>query len=70
MVHVVKVTFCMPYFFSSNIIAHQFHVDNNKDKSGIGYAMIIGRALVVQLGLLYDFKHQVVQWDGVTVTMK
>ena len=32
--------------------------------------MIIGRDLMVQLGLLADFKRQVLQLEGVTVTMK
>ena len=41
-----------------------------KGESGIGYAMIIGSDLLVQIGLLAEFKHQVLQWDGVTVPMK
>ena len=32
--------------------------------------MIIGHDLMLQLGLLSEFKHQVLQWDGVTVPMK
>ena len=32
--------------------------------------MIIGRDLMVQLGLTADFKRQVLQWDGTTVPMK
>ena len=32
--------------------------------------MIIGRDLMVQLGLMADFKRQVLQWDGATVHMK
>ena len=32
--------------------------------------MIIGRELMVQLGLLSNFKSQVLQWYGVTMTMK
>ena len=51
----------MPDFYSSNIISHQFHVDNNEGETGIGYDMIIGRNLMAQLGLSYDFKHQVLQ---------
>ena len=68
--HVVKVPFCMPEFSSSKIILHRFYVYNDKGKSGIGYDMIIGRDLMVQQGLLSEFKHQVLQWDGVTVPMK
>ena len=32
--------------------------------------MIIGRDLMVQLGLTANFKRQVLQWDGATVHMK
>ena len=32
--------------------------------------MIIGRDLMVQLGLTADFKRQVLQWDVATVHMK
>ena len=56
--HDVKVPFCISEFLGSKIINHRFHVDNNKDESGIGYAMIIGRDLMVQLGLTADFKRQ------------
>ena len=65
-----KVPFCVPYFSSSKIINHRFHVDNYKCESGISYDMIIGRDLMVKLGPKADFKHQVLQWDGATVHMK
>ena len=32
--------------------------------------MIIGCDVMVQLGLSANFKHQFLQWDGVTVPMK
>ena len=60
----------MTEFSISKIINHCFHVDNNKSESGIGYDMIIGRDLMVQLGLTEDFQRQVIQWDGATVHMK
>ena len=66
----VKVPFCMPEFSSSKKINHRFHVDNNKGESGIGSDMIIGRDLMVQLGLKDDFKCQVLQWDSYTVHIK
>ena len=66
----VKVPFCMPEFSSSIIINHCFHVNNNTGESGIGYDMIIGCNLMVQLGLTEDFKRQVLQWDGATVHRK
>ena len=58
----------MSEFSIRNIILRQFHVDNNEGESGIGYYMIIGLDLMVQLGLSVDFKRQFLQWDGVTVT--
>ena len=68
--HEFKVPFCMPYFSSSKIIKHLFHVENCKGESGIGYDMIVGRDLMVQLGLKNEFKCQVLQWDDDTVPMK
>ena len=53
--HDVKVPFFMPDFSSSNIINHRFNVNNYKGESGIGYYIIIGRYLMVQLGLTADF---------------
>ena len=46
----------MSKLFSRKIINLRFHVDNNKGKSGIGYYIIIGRDLMVQLGLTDNFK--------------
>ena len=66
----IKVHFCMSEFSSIKIMEHLFHVNNNKGESGIGYDMIIGRDLMLQLGLLANFKRQVLQWDGVNVPMK
>ena len=59
--HDDKVPFCMPYFYSSKITEQPLHVDNDKVELGIGYAMIIGRDLMVQLDLSAEFKHQVLQ---------
>ena len=47
--HDVKVPFFIPDFSSSKITYHRFHVDNNKVNSRIGYDMIIGRDLMVNL---------------------
>ena len=68
--HDFKVPFFVPKLSSRKIINHRFHVDNNKRELGIGYDMIIGRDLMIQIGLTVDFKHQVLQWDGANVHMK
>ena len=60
----------MPEFSSSKIILHRFYIDNNEDKLGIGYYMIIGLHLMAQIGLLADFKRKFLQWDGVIVPKK
>ena len=46
-----KVPFCMLEFSCSKIISHRFHVNKNEGESGIGYEMIVGRDLMVQLVL-------------------
>ena len=68
--HDVKVHLCMPDFSCRNIFDRPFHVKNDKGELGIGYDMIIGRDLMVQLFLTYDFKCQVLQLDDATVPMK
>ena len=70
MTHDDKVNFFMPEFSISKIINNRFCVDNDKGGSGIGYGMIIGRNLIVQLYLTANFKCQLLQWDGTTVHMK
>ena len=49
--HDVKVPFSIPEFSHRKIIVHHFHVENKTGESGIGYDMIIGRNMMVQLGL-------------------
>ena len=68
--HDVIVTSRMPEFSSSKILNHRFLVGNNKGKSVIDYEMIIGRDLMVQLGLTDRFNLQGLQWYGATVHIK
>ena len=68
--HDVKLPFGMPEFSTRKIINHRFHFENDKVESGICYDTIIGRDLMVQLGLTANFKRQLLQWDGNTVHMK
>ena len=49
--HNVKFPFNMTEFYSRKIVSNHFYVDKNQGESGIGYDMIIGRDLMVQLGL-------------------
>ena len=66
----IKVPICILEFSRSKIILHHFHVDKNEGESVIGYSIIIIHDLMVQLGLFSSFKHQSLQWDGVTAPMK
>ena len=49
---------------------HRFNVDNYEGNLVIGYYMIIGRDLTIQIFLTAEFKRQVLQWDGTAVPMK
>ena len=60
----------MPEFSTNKVILHRFHVDNNEGESDVGSNMIIFRDLMVQLGLLDDVKHQLLQQNGFYVPMK
>ena len=66
----VKGSFFMLEFSSNKIVNHRSHINNDKGGSGIKYDMIIGCGLMVQIGLMANFKHQVLQLDGTTVHMK
>ena len=60
----------MPEFSSRKITNHNFHDDKYKGNPDTGCDTILGRDLMVQLGLMAGFKRQVLQWDGATVHMK
>ena len=51
----MKVPFSMPVFSRINVLTHRFHVDNARDDEGIVYDIIIGRGIMVQLGLKGNF---------------
>ena len=56
-----KVPLCMSDLYNRNIILHLFHVDNTEVESCIVYYMIIGRELMVHLGLKYNSNSYVIQ---------
>ena len=60
----------MPEFSSSKIINNCLRVNNEKGESGIGYYIIIGCELMVQIGLTADLEPQFLKWDGATVHRK
>ena len=68
--HDVNVPFCLPELSHRKITNHHFHVDNDKGDLGTSYDMIIGRDLMVYIGLMADFNRQVLQWDDDNIHMK
>ena len=57
-------------FSIKKILLNHFNVDNNKGELGIGYDMIIVHDVMVQIDLMTNFKHQVLQWDDTAVPTK
>ena len=53
--------FLCQIFLEEILYCTAFTLIIKKGKSGIGYGMIIGNDLMLQLGLLVDFKHEVLQ---------
>ena len=51
MTHDTKVPLFILEFSSSKIISHCFKIDKNEGESGIGFATIIDRDMMVQLGI-------------------
>ena len=60
----------MSEFYNRNIIPQRFNVGYSEGESGIDDDIIIVNDLMVQLGILVEFKHQVLQWYGATAPMK
>ena len=68
--HYAKVPYIITEFSSRKIISHRLYADNKEENSGIVYYIIIGHDLMVQLGLMADFKHKVLAWDDTVVPVK
>ena len=60
--HGLKVWFFVSELSIRNIIMHWFHVDNKDRKTSIFYDIIIDQELILQLGLIYNFKCNGLQW--------
>ena len=59
----------MTKFYSIKIITHIFHIDNEDGDIGIGYEIIIGQDLMVQLGKIDGFRNNFTKWDVTAVPM-
>ena len=60
------IKFKLPEFSNSKEITWNMDIG---DLGVLEYDMIIGRDLMKSLGLIIDFKHEVLRWDDVTIPM-
>jgi hypothetical protein len=65
----VKVRFTLPEFSEGKIVTHKFQIDKTTE-DGIGYDAIIGRDLLLTMGINLNFKDEVVEWDRMVSPMK
>ena len=68
-----KFHISLPEFSTSKIISNEFRIDsrNKDDKYGnLGYDMVIGRDILVPLGIDISNKHKAVIWDDTIVPLK
>ena len=62
-----KVAFSLSEFSNSKIIEWKFNLAERKD---LGYDMIIGRDLLGQLGIIIDYKSNLIDWEGTKIPMR
>ena len=66
----VKLKFALEEFDRNTTLKHTFDIDESNDEKGIGYDMIIGRDLLVKLGIDIRFTDQTIKWEDMLVPMK
>ena len=59
--HEAKIAFSLSEFSNSKIIEWTFSL---ADRDDLGYDMIIGRNLLGQLGMIINYKNNLIDWDG------
>ena len=62
------LTFKLPKFSNSKDITWSMDMDNGKLEE-LGYDMIIGRDLLLSLGMIIDFKYSVIRWGENNIPM-
>jgi hypothetical protein len=63
------VTFSLPESYLKKLISWKFYVDDHS-KSSSTFDMIIGRDLLVELGIILNFNSHSVTWDTDSIPMK
>ena len=61
--------FKLPEFSTSKKIMWQDFIIDNGELDKLGYDMIVGRDLMLALGMIIDFKYQVTRWDNIGIPM-
>ena len=64
---VKTVKFRLNEFSDNKSITWDFYIVNANHN--LGYDMIIGRDLLVELGIILDFKNKTIKWDNDTIAM-
>ena len=64
-----KIKFRLPELFNDRIIEYKVHVDEQTQSEETYYDMLLGGDICSELGIIIDYKNNVVQWDGATVPM-
>jgi hypothetical protein len=62
-----EIQFKLPEFSNSKIITWKF---NMFESENVGYDLIIGRDLMLELGLDISFKNKNITWEGTTIPMR
>ena len=66
---VSKIQFRLPDLYKDRIIEYKVHVDTQTAPDSCYYDMILGSDICQALGLIIDYKEQVVRWDTAYVPM-
>jgi len=62
--------FTLAEFSPSSIINHTFQVGEESTAGDIGYDVIVGRKLLIELGLIMNFEDRTMSWNGNVVPMR
>ncbi len=63
-----KVEFILDEFFENRVIEWDLHVDTSEGPHH--YDMLLGRDLLKQLGIKFDFETETMMWDDATINMR
>ena len=62
-----KINFSLTEFSDKKIITWTFNV---ADKESLGYNMILGRDLLIELKMNISFDRKIVTWEGIEIPMR